>query len=228
MPFVRGCPSIWARSQVPGRVLFGYLLPLVTLLTGMLHLAVSCHAQEETKGFSNEPVLQLETGLHGAQIRDIQTDADNRFAVTASDDKTARLWSLPDGKLLRIFRLPLGPGNIVGEYGKAYASAISPDGSTIAVGGLTGPPDHSNIYLFDRVSGELIKRLKDVPVAIVRLAYSPDGKHLAACLGWWNGVLVYDVSKDYQLLPSDTSNSQVISTTRMPVWGRALTERVGS
>ena len=55
------------------------------------------------------------------------------FAVTASDDKTVRVWSLADGALLRTIRLPAGPGNV----GKAYAVAISPDGATIAAGGWT-------------------------------------------------------------------------------------------
>ena len=45
-----------------------------------------------------------------------------------------RVWSLPDGQLQRILRLPIDYGKI----GKAYAVAISPDGSTIAVGGWTG------------------------------------------------------------------------------------------
>jgi hypothetical protein len=48
-----------------------------------------------------EPVLRIETGMHTAPIRRIGVDAACRLAATASDDKTVRLWSLPDGKLLR-------------------------------------------------------------------------------------------------------------------------------
>jgi WD40 repeat protein len=55
---------------------------------------------------------------------------DGSWAVTGSDDKTVRIWSLATGALLRTIRLPAGPG----EVGKAYAVAISPDGALIAAG----------------------------------------------------------------------------------------------
>jgi WD40 repeat protein len=156
-------------------------------------------AQEPSGGLPAEPVLRIETGLHGAMINRIDTDAENRFAVTASDDKTVRLWSLPDGRLLRILRLPLGPGNI----GKAYAVAMSPDGNTIAAGGLTSRDgSHENIFLFDRATGELKKRLTDLPNVINHVAYSPDGQRLAAAL-WGSGIRVFDVGRGYRLLPSD-------------------------
>jgi hypothetical protein len=61
-----------------------------------------------------------------------------------------------DGQLQRVVRLPIDYGDI----GKAYAVAISPDGSTIAVSGWTGPSGHHNIFLFDRASGALKQRLR--------------------------------------------------------------------
>ena len=85
-----------------------------------------------------------------------------RWAVTGSDDKTVRVWSLADGALSRTIRLPAGPGNV----GKAYAVAISPDGALIAVGGWTRWTDadpQEQIYLFDRASGALVKRIDGLP-----------------------------------------------------------------
>jgi hypothetical protein len=38
-----------------------------------------------------EPVLRIETGQHGARIWRIDTDAENRFAVTASETRLQRL-----------------------------------------------------------------------------------------------------------------------------------------
>ena len=73
------------------------------------------------------PVLRIETGMHTARIWGIGVDAACARIVTASDDKTVRLWSLPDGKLLRTIRLPIGPG----DGGKVYAVALSPDGRRI-------------------------------------------------------------------------------------------------
>ena len=53
--------------------------------------------------------------------------------MTGSDDRTVRIWSVADGKLLRTIWIPVGPENV----GAVYAVAISPDGSTIAAGGYT-------------------------------------------------------------------------------------------
>ncbi|MGZ4970199.1 MAG: hypothetical protein ACXV7H_11825 [Methylobacter sp.] len=46
------------------------------------------------------PFLRLETGMHTAMFKSIAVDAGQRYLVTASDDKTARVWDLADGKLL--------------------------------------------------------------------------------------------------------------------------------
>ena len=70
------------------------------------------------------PFLRIETGMHTATIERIGVDADCSLIATASEDKTVRLWSLPDGKLKRVIRLPIGDGHA----GKVDAAAVSPDG----------------------------------------------------------------------------------------------------
>ena len=78
--------------------------------------------------------------------------------------------------------------------------AISPDGSTIAAGGWTerGNGDRP-IYLFDRESGDLIRRIHgDLPDATYSLTFSPDGRYLAATLGGRNGLRVFDRDKDWR------------------------------
>src|SRR5271163_1632156 len=54
------------------------------------------------------PTLRIETGMHTTEIKRIAVDAACRLLATASEDKTVRLWSLPDGKLQRVVRLPIG------------------------------------------------------------------------------------------------------------------------
>ena len=103
---------------------------LLSFAAGLLALLVS-PASAQTSDLPSEPLLRINAPSHIAVIKCIATDAEERFAVTASDDKTVRVWSLPDGNLQRTIWMPSGMGNL----GKAYAVALSPDGGTIAVGG---------------------------------------------------------------------------------------------
>ena len=49
---------------------------------------------------SPQPFLRLEAGMHTAPIRRIAVDGKERFLVTASHDKSVRVWDLVTGKLL--------------------------------------------------------------------------------------------------------------------------------
>lgn len=104
----------------------------------------------------DRPVLAIDPGMHTASIWAQAVDAAGRFAVTGSADRTVRIWSVADGKLLRTVRLPVGPHQV----GVVYAVAISPNGATIAAGGWTERFDGDHpIYLFDRESGTLVSRI---------------------------------------------------------------------
>ncbi len=105
-------------------------------------------------GVSQENFLRIEMGMHTSIISAIGVDAQNQFIVTGSQDKTVRLWDLSTGRLLKIFRPPIGEGPV----GMIFAVAISPDGRTIACGGRTesGPGAPRSIYLFDQESGKII------------------------------------------------------------------------
>ena len=143
-------------------------------------------------GVPAEPVLRVMTGMHTAPIHMIAADAAGRFLATASDDKTLRVWDLSTGELLRTLRPPIGPGN----EGKLYATAISPDGKLIAAGGWTGFEWAGNlsIYLFSRATGRLVRRIPGLPNVIDNLAFSADGKRLAASLVGNGGIWLFRVS----------------------------------
>jgi WD40 repeat protein len=148
---------------------------------------------------TTQPMLRIETGMHTVAFRRIGVDAANRFLVTSSFDKTARVWDLTTGRLLRTLRPPINASN----DGKLYSVAISPDGRTVAVGGWTSPTGlDTNIYLFDRESGRLMRRIPGLPNVVFHLGYSPDGRWLAATLGLSNGVRVYETS-NYQQVSED-------------------------
>ena len=77
------------------------------------------------------PRLVIETGMHVALVNSISVDKACSQAATASEDKTLRLWSLPDGRLLHTIRPPIGDGNL----GKIFTASASPDGRFVAAGG---------------------------------------------------------------------------------------------
>ena len=148
-----------------------------------------------------EPLLRVETGMHTAMINRIGVDAAERFLVTASDDKTARVWDLETGLLLRVLRPPIGGGN----EGKLCAAAISRDGAVVAAGGRTAYEwdGDNSIYLFDRRSGRILRRLTDLPNVINHLTFSRDGDYLAATLWGDNGVRVWRTA-DWRLAADDS------------------------
>src|SRR6202012_4889199 len=121
------------------------------------------------------PMLRIETGMHVAVINRIGVDAQCRLAATASDDKTLRLWSLPGGRLLRTLRVPIGDG----DAGKLNATALSPDGRFVAAGGSDAFSTDA-VYIFDTTNGTLIARVGAFEEVIDHLAFSPDGRWLAA------------------------------------------------
>ncbi len=148
-----------------------------------------------------EPMLRLETGMHMALIRRMAVDRAGRYLVTASEDKTARIWDLTDGHLLNTLRPPIGPNT---QEGKWYATAISPDGATVAVGGSMGNSwnGQNGVYLFDRASGTLHHRLGNLPNVVYHLVWSPDGRHLAVALGGRKGVRIFRTG-DWQEVMAD-------------------------
>jgi WD40 repeat protein len=165
------------------------------------------------------PVLVTEFGLHTSRIYAVSADRKRRWAVTASLDKTVRVWAVADGILLRTIRLPSGPENV----GRPYAVALSPDGALVAVGGWT-----KHIYMFDRETGEMVHRIRGLPRAVFNLVFSGDGGRLAAVLAGC-GLRVYaaELSWEQVAYDEDYSNSDSYGVTFAPDQRLATTTVAG-
>jgi WD40 repeat protein len=128
-----------------------------------------------------------EVAAHSKWIRRVAATPDGKVFASVADDMVCRLWEVSTGRLLGELRghAELTPAQFPSML---YALAISPDGRHIATGDKVG---HINVW--DRESGESLAALEapDLytwdPVqrrhsigGIRALAFSPDGRHLAA------------------------------------------------
>jgi len=147
-----------------------------------------------------EPVLRMEMGMHSTWIKCIAVDAKNEFVVTGSQDKTLRLWEFSTGRLVKVFRPPIGedPMGIINDV------AFSPDGKIIACGGWTkswGEKSFS-VYFFDRENGKLARKISGLADIIMGLTYSKDGRFLGVGMGKRGGIRIYG-TPDYFIAGED-------------------------
>ena len=163
------------------------------------------------------PALRIDADFHTQVVNRFAQDRNDRVIITASDDKTIRIWAAKDGAPLATLRVPIAPG----DEGAIYAVALSPDGNTLLAGGNTGATwDKSYaIYLFDVTTGRLKGRLPDLPAPINDIVYAPDGRSFAMALGNNGGVRVIDATNG-NLIASDDSFRQRVTCVAFDAQGR--------
>lgn len=137
--------------------LFSFLLALL-LTTPMNALA-------------DKPILTIDAGGHKATTRNVFFTNDGKYLVSASDDKTVRVWDPSTGEVVRVLLGQIGAG----DEGKIFAAALSPDNSLLAVGGWY---KNDEIRLFDFRTGEVSALLKGHKNVTDGLAFSSDGSRL--------------------------------------------------
>jgi hypothetical protein len=135
-----------------------------------------------------QPLLMMEQGAHSAPVRRIDVDPARGWVVTASDDRTARVWDAASGELRHVLR-PLAFG---AEGGRLYGVAIHPGRPLVAVGGTTGGEGRPHsIYLFELESGALLRTIDARAGHVRNLAWSSDGSVLLATFAGEHGLRAY-------------------------------------
>lgn len=150
------------------------------------------------------PSLVMETGFHTAPIRQMVASPDGKRLLTASEDKTLRLWDSPTLNLVRTFRVPVANG----DFGKLYAAGMSPDGQKVLASGFTRSPKGGShcVYIFDASTGALLREIPGFPQVITHLSVSPKGDCFVAHLGGKHGIRFHrmedglEIARDIQYL----------------------------
>ncbi len=185
-----------------------------------LGLALCLAAAADTAAqVPKDPILRIEAGAHLSLVTRVSSDSQGRWIVSASEDKTARLWDAASGRLLTVFRPPIGPEGI----GALYAAALSPDGRQVALGGNAGFDGRTHsLYLFDRASGRLPPKstLSGLETPLTQVAWSKDSQLVAIGLRQ-SGLRVFQ--RNLNFVGSDPEYNEAIYGADFAADGRLAT-----
>jgi WD40 repeat protein len=191
---------------------------------------------------------------HTDQVWSVAVSPDGKKAVTASADKTARLWDVATGQELKCF---------TEHEDTVYCAAFSPDGQRIVSGSrdktvrlwdtesgkqlqrfderdevwwVAFSPDgcsvlsagkDTTIRLWDIKSGTEQQRFKGHTEPVRGVAFSPDGKRILSG-SWDKTARLWDVQTGRQLRPFEGSTDDVHSVAFSPDGSLALSGGLGS
>ncbi|KPA13689.1 secreted protein containing Peptidase C14, caspase catalytic domain protein [Candidatus Magnetomorum sp. HK-1] len=160
---------------------------------------------------TSQPIIRIDPGGHTSKINDIIVTSDQQHLISASNDKTIRVWNLKTGKEERKILGQIGSGS----FGQIYAIALSPDQTQLAVGGyLDKELSYDGIRIYDYPTGKLQHTLKSHSNVVHDLSFSPNGHYLVSGSADTT-VKVWNVNNDYKLIHTFREHSNSVYGVRI-------------
>jgi WD40 repeat protein len=121
---------------------------------------------------------------HTAKVNCISVSPNSRFALSASDDGTIRMWNLQGA---------VESGRLIGHIGCILSVAISPDGRY-----ALSCSDDRTVRLWDIETAKEVIKFEGSVENITNLVFSPDGRLALSC-GYENVLRLWEVGSGREL-----------------------------
>jgi len=131
--------------------------------------------------FSQTPELVLPLG-HSGKVNSINYSPDGKYIVTASEDKTVKIWVVQSGKLLY---------NLEGHTDDVYNAVFSPDGKIV-----NSVSRDKTIKTWDAKSGKILHSSVCPQRSFLKAVFSPDGKKIATVSYEEAEIKIWNFEKD--------------------------------
>lgn len=149
--------------------------------------------------------LVIEDSGHVSTINDLIV-VDANHILTASSDKTIKLWDINKSRVIRSFLGQMGAGH----YGDITAIALDPNRKFL----LSASNIDGNIRVYDFQTGDLLTILTHHHGVINDLSFSPDGHYLISS-SQDRTAIIWDVTKNFSFYSKLKYFTHPVSSARI-------------
>jgi WD40 repeat protein len=174
---------------------------IVEVLTKRVGGTVSTAALNVFQQARAEDVHILTITGHAGRVRRAAFSPDGKHIVTASDDRTARIWDAATGRQLLV---------LSGHTGVVFSVMFSPDGREV----VTASDDHT-ARIWDSTTGQQMSLLSGHTDRVSYAAFSPEGKQVVTASAD-KTARTWNVATGRQVLMLSGHTDRVYSTAFSP------------